>query len=230
MLRPMPLAPRFSPKRILIALGATAVFFALVWWLREQLGLDLAPQSLRPWVQSFGSYGPLVFVTLTAGRMLLGIPSQLLMIVGGLCFGTLLGALYGGIGLTTSAIATFLASRWAGREAVERRVPEKLRPIFDRAGTRLGALFIFLGTAYPVGFITAYNALAGITQMTLARFTLAAAAGSLVRATLYAYFGNSLMSGDILPLVYASVLIALAAALPLAFPRSRRWVRELLMR
>ncbi len=213
-------------KATLIAFG----FIAIMVFLRRVLGIELDPHKLRPLVQGFGAWGPLVFIAIATGRAFLGIPSQLVFIVGGLCFGTALGTLYGGLGLAVSGILTFLAARWAGREAVEARVPRHIRPYFDRAGGRLGALFVFVGTAYPVGFLTAYYALAGLTQLSLTRFSLALVPGSFVRAGLYSHFGSNLLAQGIEPLLISSGLIAAVAVLPLLFPRSRRWITDLLMR
>ena len=221
---------RSNLRSFLIAAVVAGLLLAVVSFFRRYLGVDLDPFSLRQFMQSFGPIGPLVFIGLTAGRMLIGIPSQLILVVGGLCFGTGLGTLYGGLGLVSSGLVTFLAARWAGREAVEARVPEKLQPVFEKAGSRLGALFIFIGTAYPIGFITAYNAMAGVTALSFARFAVALTGGSLVRAFLYARFGDTLVGGDLTTLIASSAIIAAAAFVPLLFPAPRRWIADLLMR
>jgi uncharacterized membrane protein YdjX (TVP38/TMEM64 family) len=214
-----------------VALGLLlAAIVAAGAYARRVMGIELDPLSLRPLVQDAGVWGPLIYVTIASTRMFLGVPSQLVLVVGGACFGTLLGALYGGLGLVISGIATFMAARWAGREAVEARIPDKFRPLFDHAGSRLGAGVIFMGTAYPVGFITAYNAIAGVTQLSMAHFAPAVIGGSLVRAGIYAYFGNSLLQGSAEPLLRAAAIIGAIALLPLVFPRSRRWLAELLPR
>jgi uncharacterized membrane protein YdjX (TVP38/TMEM64 family) len=216
-------------RKILAAIAVTSALLVTVGYTRRQLGLDLDPMGLRATVQSFGSLGPLVFISLVSLRMFLGLPSQLLMVVGGLCFGIALGTLYGATGLVCSGVCTFIAARWAGREAIMRRVPEKLQPIFDRAGSRLGAVFIFIGTGYPIGFITGYNALAAVTNMTFLQFLPAVMGGSLVRAGLFAYFGDSLTAGGFEALVGATIAILCVAILPLLFPPSRRWIASLLM-
>jgi uncharacterized membrane protein YdjX (TVP38/TMEM64 family) len=208
----------------------TAVLAAVVgiaWVGRRSFGIDLDPQALRVFVEELGSIAPLVLIGMGTFRSLLGIPSQLVLIVGGLAFGTALGTLYGGLGLSVSAVLIFLLSRWTGREAVERRIPSNLRPLFDEASGRMGAIFIFMGTAYPVGFLTAYDALAGVTGMKLASFALAATLGSFVRAAIYSYFGSSLVEGDLTPLITATAVIALIAILPLAFRPSRRWLAQI---
>jgi uncharacterized membrane protein YdjX (TVP38/TMEM64 family) len=214
--------------RLVRVVAVVAVIVAVAWLARRSFGIELDPHALRRFVEGLGAIAPLVFVGMGTFRSLLGVPSQLVLIVGGLVFGTALGTLYGGLGLSLSAVLIFLLSRWTGREAVERRVPRNLRPLFDGASGRMGATFIFVGTSYPVGFLTAYDALAGVTGMKLSSFALAVTLGSFVRAAIYSYFGSSLVEGDLTPLVTATALIALVAILPLAFRPSRRWLAQIL--
>ncbi|MBW2272886.1 MAG: TVP38/TMEM64 family protein [Deltaproteobacteria bacterium] len=210
--------------RVAAVLGAIV---GIAWVARRSFGIELDPQALRGFVEGLGAIGPLVFVGMGTFRSLLGIPSQLVLIVGGLAFGTALGTLYGGLGLSVSAVLIFLLSRWTGREAVERRIPPNLRPLFEGASGRMGATFIFVGTSYPVGFLTAYDALAGVTGMRFSSFALAVTLGSFVRAAVYSYFGSSLVEGDSTPLITAAALIAFVAILPLAFRPSRRWLLQM---
>jgi uncharacterized membrane protein YdjX (TVP38/TMEM64 family) len=203
------------------------VFVGIAWVARRSFGIELDLEAVRSFVEDLGAIGPLVFVGMGTFRSLLGIPSQLVLIVGGLVFGTALGTLYGGLGLSLSAVLIFTLSRWTGREAVERRVPANLRALFEGAGGNTGAAFIFVGTSYPFGFLTAYDALAGVTGMPLASFTLAVTLGSFVRAATYSYFGSSLIGADPTPLITATALIALVAILPLAFRPSRRWLFQI---
>ena len=157
-------------------------------------------------------------------------PSALVLIGGGLVFGTIEGTLYGAAGLLLSALAMFVGSRWAGREAVEARVPARLRYLLDVAGSRVGVLFIALGTAYPLSPITSYHLLAGVTGMALPVFAAAAAIGSLGRAALYTFFGSSLIDAEPGQLLLASGIFVLALLVPLAFPAPRAWLLQALER
>ena len=199
-------------------------------WVRMEFGIGLNPASLRPLVEETGAWAPLIFVAIASSRMFLGLPSQLILVVGGACFGTAFGMLYGGLGLVISGHIIVFAARGAGRDSVEGRMPEKLRPLFDRAGRQLGALFIFVGTAYPIGFLTAYNAIAGVTKLPIWRFAPAIAAGSLIRAGIYAHFGSSLLEDSLEPMLKSAAIIGAVAVLPLLFPRSRRWIADRLPR
>jgi uncharacterized membrane protein YdjX (TVP38/TMEM64 family) len=209
---------------------ATVVLSAVFLALRRQLGLAFDADSLRGAVDAMGVWGPLVFVLLVAFRVPLGFPSQLLLVAGGLAFGTVAGTLYGAAGLVVSGVVLFTAARWAGRDAVVARVPGRLRALLDVASSRLGAVFVAVGTGYPLGPITLYHLLAGVTKMAPPAFVVAVVVGSLVRAAVYTYFGSSLLSGDGDRLLQASAVLLLAAVLPLAFSRPRAWLFQVVGR
>lgn len=214
---------------IRLAVGL-AVLVAVFLALRGALGLELGPASIGATVERLGPFAPLAFVGLVVFRVPLGLPSQLVLIGGGAVFGTLEGTLYGAVGLLLSALVYFLAARWAGREAVEARLPERLRGLLDVAGSRAGALFMSVGTAYPFGPITGYHLLAGVTAMSLLVFALAVGAGALVRAALYTAFGSALVEGDGRALLVAGAAALAALLLPLAFAAPRGWLLQALGR
>lgn len=207
----------------LLALGAIVVVAGL-WMLRRELGLELSPASVQATVASLGLWGPVVFIAIVAFRIPLGVPSAFVLIGGGLVFGLTKGTVYGATGLVISAVVAFLGARWAGRTTVESRIPPRLRPVLDVAASRVGALFIALGTAYPLSPITSYHLLAGVTGMGFGAFLLAVTFGCLGRAALYTYFGDSLTQADPLQLLLAGGLVLAAMVLPLLLPTPRQWL------
>jgi uncharacterized membrane protein YdjX (TVP38/TMEM64 family) len=209
----------------LILLGVMAGTALAAWAARSALGLEWSAESLREVVARRGAWGPLVFVLLVALRPLLFIPSQILLVAGGLCFGATAGALYGAAGIALCGVGVFSLARWAGRDAVLANVPPSLRWAFDAASSRAGALVLFLGTAWPVGPISAFHAGAGLTRMTVPVFLGCLSAGALLRGTIYAFFGSSLAEAEAWEMLLAGALLVGAAALPLVHPRSRAWLR-----
>ena len=214
-----------------IALIPAGILLVVCFFLlRRALGLDLDPDSMRTAVSEMGVWAPLVYVAIVAFRVPLGLPSQLVLVGGGLVFGTLSGTFYGALGLLVSAIFLFLMARYTGREAVVARLPDRMRPILELAGTRVGVLFLAVGTGYPFGPITMYHLIAGVTGMAFAAFLIAVAAGAMVRSATYTFFGSRLLSGDLVGLLEASALIGAAVVVPLLFPRSRGWLLQALGR
>jgi uncharacterized membrane protein YdjX (TVP38/TMEM64 family) len=212
-------------RKWLWVLGALALFAAFVL-LRRALGLGLEPDRIRESVDEMGVWAPLVFVAIVAFRIPLMVPSALILIAGGLVFGSVEGTLYGAAGLVLSALVLFLTSRWAGRDAVEARLPARLRGALEIAGSRAGALFIAAGTAYPLSLISAYPLLAGVTGMALPVFLIAVGTGSLGRAALYTYFGSSLADAEPAQLLLAGGIVLASLLVPLVFPGSRAWLLQ----
>jgi uncharacterized membrane protein YdjX (TVP38/TMEM64 family) len=191
--------------------------------LRNAFGIEWSAASIRELVRGFGIWGPLVFVALLAFRFALVIPSVLLLSAAGLLFGALAGSLYGALGLTVAGLVKYVVVQWAGAETMRAQVPGPYRPLLELARSKAGAGFVVLASGYPVGPIGVVHLGAAIAGMALATFALAVAAGSLVRAAIFSFFGSALGEGE--NLLLASVLLVGAAALPLAHPRVRQWLR-----
>lgn len=203
------------------------VLLAGAWAGRSALGIEWSLESLRELVAGLGVWGPAVFVILLALRSVLFIPSQLLLIGAGVCFGLAAGTLYGAIGVTLSAALAFALARWLGREAILSQIPPRFRGILEGAGVGGTAAVVFIGTAYPVGPVSAYHAAAALTGMPAWSFVAAVFPGAAIRAGVYSAFGSRLGDGDLRGVLLAGGALLLLA-LPLALPRPRRWIFEVL--
>ena len=64
--------------------------------------------------------------------------------------------------------------------------------------------------------------------MPLWGFELALVVGGAIRAATYIYFGSSLVSGEIMPIVQATGVLVAVLVLPLLFPATRRWLSRML--
>ncbi len=204
----------------LIGLAVVAVLL----WIRGSLGIPLDPQALRDWINGVGPAAPIAFVLLVTFRSFLAIPSQLVLIVAGLCFGAAMGALYGALGIAASGMGAFFVTRYVGLRPLERRIPERMREFIDQAGERPTAAFVAVGTAYPVGAIIVYHALAGVTATRVGVFAVALCFGAIARSATYSFFGSSLIAGGIMPILQATAVIGVGFGLPLLFPATRTWL------
>lgn len=205
---------------------AVVAGIAALYGLRQSLGLDFDPDSLRAAVARSGVWAPLVYVGIVAFRLPLGLPSAVVLIGGGALFGILSATLYGAAGMLLSASFLFFAARVTGREAITARMPDRMRPFFELAGTRAGALVLGLGTGYPSAPATMFHLLAGVTGMAYWIFLPAVACGSLIRAGIYTWFGSRLVEGDLGGLGLATAALVATFAVPLLFPRSRAWLLQ----
>jgi uncharacterized membrane protein YdjX (TVP38/TMEM64 family) len=214
-------------RRRWAAVAVAALLVGGALYARSRLGLSWDLEALRAFVNGLGAWGPTAYVLLVAFRVVVVVPSQLALIAGGICFGTVGGTLYGASGLLLSALWVFTLTRWLGADAVRTRVPAGAQRALAAAGSRGGAALVGIGTGYPVGNITGYHAAAALTPMRVPVFTVAVALGSLVRAWTYAFFGNAILERSTVELLAMGVGVGLAAiAVPLLHPRVRSWARE----
>jgi uncharacterized membrane protein YdjX (TVP38/TMEM64 family) len=195
--------------------------------LRQSLGIDLDVESVRAFAESLGPMGPLLFVGVVALRALLALPSQVVLIAAGLCFGTFVGTLVGGVGLMLSGLAIFLGVRFAGRNAVEQRANSRLGRILDASGHRAGAIALALGSGYPISPLSPLHATAGLTPMSLGLFVVSALTGGLLRASIFAYFGNAIIDSNQTALVLSGVALLVILGAPLCFESGRFWIAAL---
>lgn len=159
---------------VLLALTGITIFF---WLLSEPLIYVLHQGDVaRAWINGFGAWAPLAYITLFALQILIApMPGQFMGVMGGYVFGVLLGSLYSITGLTIGAgLALFLARRY-GRPLLERffgRDQLKLweRKLYMRSPVNWGLLFVF-----PVPDIVFY--LAGLSSIPLVRLLPAVIAG-----------------------------------------------------
>lgn len=203
------------PLVVLAALVAGGVL------ARRQLGIEASLAGVQGWVVDLGWYGPFAYVTVVVFRQFLALPAALVLVVGGLCFGGVLGTVLGTIGVVVSGLMKFAIARAVGRDWLRAR----LGVAFERAEARiarLGPALVGVGTAYPVGPLSPLHWGAGLSPIPLTSFAVALVLGAPVRASAYSFLGASLL--DVRSPVFAAtfVLLAVAIAVPLAIPRLRR--------
>jgi len=197
--------------------------------LRSRLGIDfeLDADGVRDLTMGLGPAAPLLFVFVVAARTLLWLPSPVVLLAAGLCFGTGLGAVVGGTGLMLSGVLLFGVARYAGRDTIERRVGRRGRKLLELASQRRGAIALALAAGHPLTPLSPLQASAGLTAMPLATFIPAALVGGTLRASTYAFFGDAMVELEGRQLALAVALVLGVVALPLALPSGRRWLREL---
>ena len=154
-------------------------------------------------LEAFGYIG--VFIASLAGTSFIIFPlpgmsavAQGLIIQQGSVLDPLVVGIVGGTGMAIGEAGSYIGGA-VGAEASRQtglRVPDRLRPLFDRiAGwvtwlmTHYGMLTLFTLSAIPNPIIDVAGAIAGAVRMPFWRFFVAQWAGKLVRALLLAYLG-----------------------------------------
>lgn len=190
--------------------------------LRLKLGLEFDSESLRAKVESMGPLAPVIFVAVLSLRFLVGLPSGLLLTVGGAVFGATLGTVYGALGITLMGLLQYLVVQIAGAESLRARVPPRFAGALRAARSWRGAATLAVMSAYPVCPQTPIQIASALAGMGLVTFLISLSAGATLRAGLFAWFGSSLLEGEGVFLVGAVLLVVLA--LPFLHPRSRATV------
>jgi uncharacterized membrane protein YdjX (TVP38/TMEM64 family) len=219
--------PRDVFRRLLVIVLAVVAVFALGTVLRGRLGIDLDAESVRDYVLGLGPAAPVLFVAIVALRALLGLPSQVVLIAAGLCFGTALGSIIGGAGLMLSGLFLFAVARYAGRDTIERHLGPRVRNVLEFTSRGSGAVAFSLACAYPISPLSPLQAAAGWTPMPITNFFVSTFVGGMVRAGVFAYFGDALTRASWGALLAPLALFAVGVTIPICFPSGRAWLRSL---
>jgi uncharacterized membrane protein YdjX (TVP38/TMEM64 family) len=214
--------PKMTSRRLLVA-AALAIAIAIGWYLRVRSGIEWDVQTARELVEAMGFWAPGIFILLVTFRMIFLVPSQVMLVVAGVCFGFFWGTIYGAVGLTLSGLMAFGLTRYLGGDSLRERLPPGLQRALDVASRRTGALLVTIGTAYPIGPMTGYHIGAGLTCMSWSLYLSALVLGALMRASLFTFLGSRVAELGIRE-AWPSFLILLVFFLPLLHPRVRRWL------
>jgi uncharacterized membrane protein YdjX (TVP38/TMEM64 family) len=170
-----------------------AVVFLLV--IATSLTLLLYPvliYDILIWViESFQAGGLLLFfVMMIIQAIAIPIPSELVLIAGGLAFGFPFGWLVGALGSIVAAVLGFYISRKGGRSLAIRLVGEKAIKFADNWFNRWGVWAVLLGRFAPFIPFDAISYSAGLTTMKLKNFMIPTIIGTLPRTLFYTTLGT----------------------------------------
>jgi uncharacterized membrane protein YdjX (TVP38/TMEM64 family) len=209
-------------KKSLFALIAVVLLVVGAGFLRNALDVEWSADSIRDLVDGFGVWAPLVFVILIAFRVLILVPSQLMLPAAGLLFGAKFGAIYGAIGMTLSALMSFALVRVLGADGIRRQFHHRFDTAFTVARSKVGAGALGFATAYPVGPMSAFQFGAAMSGMSFFHYFVAVALGSVVRSATLAYFGSTLLDEG--RLYTGAAVLGAVLLIPLLVPRWRAWL------
>ncbi|HDQ07039.1 MAG TPA: TVP38/TMEM64 family protein [Candidatus Bathyarchaeota archaeon] len=170
-----------------------AIVFLLVFAI--SLTLLLYPElvyTLLIWViESFQAGGlPLLFGMMLIQAIAIPIPSELVLIAGGLAFGFPLGWIVGALGSIVAALLGFYISRKGGRSLAIRVVGENGIKFADNWFNRWGVWAVLLGRFAPFIPFDAISYSAGLTTIKLKNFIIPTIVGTIPRALFYTSLGS----------------------------------------
>lgn len=179
-------------------------FFMCLFFLVEALGVPLLVDP-TPWLNRGGVWAATLGVGLLVADVVLPVPSSLVMVAHGALFGVPGGTLLSLAGSTGAAMFGFWIGRRGGR-SLERLVTTEERARADLLLDRWGALAIIVTRPVPL-LAETVAIMAGASRLGWGRAMLAALAGSLPPALLYALTGAAVANFQSTSLMFAFVLL-----------------------
>ncbi|WP_425061057.1 hypothetical protein SCACP_18250 [Sporomusa carbonis] len=164
--------------------------------------------GLRQFILSYGIWAPLTSIALMALQSMVPLmPGLILTITNAWIFGWQYGALYSWAGALLGATIDFGIARWYGRPVIERFVSTKYLNFTDIFIKRHGVLAVFITRLTPIIPFKVISYGAGLTTISLFKFSIATAIGQTPAIVLYSILGQNLTHNLKSALAITSLLI-----------------------
>lgn len=185
---PLKKSPWLKLLAVLVILSA--VFFALRLFKVDFSNITI--ESFKEKIDSFGIWGPVIYIVLYVFRPLLLFPASLYSASAGAIWG-LNGLIYLIIGANLSSTAEFFIARYFARDAVEKLVKGKFNRV-DQAVEKRGFVTVLLIRLIPNVAWDIQNLALGLTKVKFRDYALATFIGILPGSFALVYFGSSFIS------------------------------------
>lgn len=206
-----------------LALKALVIFAGLGLAVALQNRFDiiaaLSIERIELWLTDAGMAAPLLFMALMAAAVVFSpIPSVPLDVVAGSFFGPVLGTVYASVGALLGAQMAFLLARWLGRGLMERVLSGHIN-FCTACSDHLLMRLVLVSRLIPVISFDVVSYGAGLTKMSLWRFSIATYLGMLPLTVLYVSFGAIVLESQRYTWVLGLLFVALFFLLP-------RWIER----
>lgn len=148
---------------------------------------------VAPLVAKYGLAG--FFSLMVLQTIVAPIPSEGVLMLGGISFGFILAGLVGGLGEVAGGTVGFLLARKFGRGYVEKVLGKSSLAISDRWFAKHGAKAVLAGRLTPMIPSDLISYSAGLTNIDFNHFMWATVIGGMPRAFFYAYLGVASVQG-----------------------------------
>jgi uncharacterized membrane protein YdjX (TVP38/TMEM64 family) len=186
---------------VLVAIVAACLIFTFTGHLQQICSklfeIFQGREHLRTYLESWGAWGPSVFVILQALQVVIApIPGELSGVVGGFVFGTFPSVFYSTLGLTIGSVIAFFAARIIGlpfvKMVVSQETLEKFRFVTERKGIII-SLILFIVPGFPKD-ILCY--LLGLSPMGFVTFVLVCGLGRIPGTVMLSFSGAAIFEED----------------------------------
>ncbi|ALR76480.1 TVP38/TMEM64 family protein [[Enterobacter] lignolyticus] len=190
---------------------ACIIFSAIVYVIYSSgiASLLTDVQHLPSVIRQYGALGYTLYILLFIIATLFLMPGSILVIVGGIVFGTVTGTLLSFIAATAASALSFLLARWLGRELLLKYVGHTaIFQAIERGMTRSGSDFLILTRLIPLFPYNIQNYAYGLTAISFWSFTLISAITTLPGLLLYTAMADELATGGITPFFILKLCLA----------------------
>lgn len=200
---------------LIVTLLAVILALQFVW----DIASFVRPENIIALLDKAGMFAPVIYMIIMAGAVVISpIPSLPLNIAAGAFFGPFQGAAFSVTGALAGASASFLLSRYLGRDFIERYLGGHINfcvTCSDRVLTRI----VFLSRLIPAVSFDIISYGAGLTKMSFRNYVLATFFGMIPLTFLYNYFGTVLVIRKTYAVLFGFAMVILFFALP-------RWIER----
>ena len=173
-----------------------------------------SPEQIKKWLDSAGNLAPLLYISIMAGAVVISpIPSLPLDIAAGAFFGPLLGTVYSVIGALIGAVISFMTARLLGREFIERFLGGHVN-FCETCSDKLLTKIVFFSRLLPFVSFDVISYGAGLTKMSLKKYSLATLLGMIPLTFIYNYSGSALVFGKGLTFILGLIMVVLFFVMP----------------
>jgi uncharacterized membrane protein YdjX (TVP38/TMEM64 family) len=122
--------------------------------------------EINKWINSFGFFGPLIYILIYVGVCLFFLPGLPITIIGGLVFGPIWGTIWVSVAATLGASLSFLVGRFVARDMVSKWVNSNLQlKKIDEGVDKQGWRMIMITRLVPIFPFSLQNYVYGITKI-----------------------------------------------------------------
>jgi len=202
-------------KSILIFTFLLAILLSQYLW---DISSYLNQAHISQWLADAGSFAPLLYVLIMIIVAMSPFPNMPMDIAAGAFFGPLLGTVYSVTGTLGGAVISFSIARLLGRDLIERFLGGHIN-FCTVCSDRLLTKIVLFSRLLPIFSIDIISYGAGLTKMSLKRFSLATVLGLIPLAFIYNYFGSVLLIKKGVTITFGLLLVVLFFLIP-------RWIER----
>jgi uncharacterized membrane protein YdjX (TVP38/TMEM64 family) len=181
-------------------------------------------ESLRGFIDGYGSLAPLVFIFMYIVFIILFFPGLPITVVSGVLFGTFYGGVYAVIGATIGATIAFFISRKLGRGFVSDLIDEKFTNLkkYDNEIEKHGLKVILFFRLFPIIPFNGNNFGFGLTKIKVRTYLIGTFFGIMPWVFLYTFFGDAIAELNLINMAIVVVLFVVFTIIFLKLNKRRK--------